>query len=638
MKDTGLASKPVARTYVDSMNSAAARELLENWTTDGCATGCLDENGCQSAQPGYTGGCTVNNSARVAFQSWNGMPNGRLATNLHSQVQNGMPKRGSSLLPAVAFSLGRDPKGLLSDRSRPRVNDQNRFMNIHLHTNVTLFGFGVDTVDADVQMFATQEEMRSGSRLDMLDGIQTVDSGIPGSAWGVLSTDTSISNPTFDFYPTFIPARSSLLWSALETSSPPFWSDFRTNSVDANHVSPFPSNDTGMVLAWASEFSKGYHYMPVATAVKTPNLQSRPAAVEFVDGRDDDGDEEVDEMQVWDGLGITATWTDASNRWLTFVSQNRYWKYDSYEDMFVPQTGYFGQGKFVPDVPAGNASIWFNAPLVDGIKPWDGSYGITAAYTAPSTGDWNGPAQFIVLFNQNRYWVYRGGADGVQSWMAAGHVGDGIWLPRILPYFEPSYTPTYYGIYPWDYYGITGIHYNEWGTTDQINITSEGRQWTYNFDDATWSQPWERSGIITSAWTSYDRSVQCVSANNGCTWLDCKSAQYWQGDYTHVSCFGMNGGWNPINTFDIHAWGSQIAVVRNGITNIIDFTPAAGASCPNVTASTILAACKDKQICNYPLPQGCSGTARYSCASYSTSDWGQATATSGGTLGMPCPW
>jgi hypothetical protein len=640
MKDTALDSKPLAASYRAMMDSGAARELLDTWTTAGCTTGCLDDNGCKSAMAGFDAGCSVDNTARTNFQTWNGMPTGRLSGTTHAQVQNGMPMRGGSPIPAVAFSLGRSPQiGFLPEAQSfngPQSNGQLRFMRVHITGSAEALGFiPLGSVDAWVELHVKTDEVRSGSRMDMLDDIRTVD-GASGSAfWGLVSGQGAVSDPIFDFHPTFVTARSALLWSSSVQQPPPFWMDWRANTVDANHSDPFPSNETGMVLAWASEFSKGYRSAPVATGVKTPNLSSRAPSKEQVDGRDDDGDEQVDEMQPWDGQGLTAAFADASNRYLTFVSQNRYWKYDSLEDVFMWQhTGYFGQGKYVPEVPMGNASTWFNAPLVDGLKPWDG-WGITAAYNAPATGDENGPAQFIVLFSQDKYWVYRGGANGEQSWIACGRVGDGRWLPRILPYFD-GYMPTVNGVYPWDLMGITGIHHNEWGRTDQIQIASEGRSWTFNFMDGTWSQPWVRNGIITASWTTYDRSIQCIAGNNACTWFDCGSAQYWEGGFTNATCFTMQGGWTPRNQFNISAWGSGPVVVRNGITNIQSFTPSAGTNCPS--AATILTACKDKQICNYSLPQGCAGTARYVCASYNNTDWNQASAPAGGTLGMACPW
>jgi hypothetical protein len=634
MKDPGL-SAATTGPYKVSMNSAAARELLETWTTDGCTTTCVDKDGCLSANSGFYGGCVVDNRTRVNFQTWNGMNAGRTSSATHAQLESSLPKRGGTLVPAVAFSMGRAPNfGFLSNAmstSAVQLNGQTRFMRVHIHGTASLFGIDVGSSDNNVDLYAKWEELRTGSRLNSLGTLQTAGT-VPGdsSGWGTWTTRGDISNPTFDFYPTFIPARSSLLWSGVEANSPTYWKDWRANNTDANHFSPFPNNETGMVLAWVSEYMKGQRTAPVATKVKTPNLQSRPPSKEIINGIDDDGDDEIDELQVHEGPGMTASWADASNRYVTFVSQNRYWKYDNQEEEFLPQTGYFGQGNFVPDVPMGSATTWRNAPLVNGQRPWDG-LGITAAYTAPATSDGDGAAQFIVLFSRDKYWVYRAGWNGVQSWIAAGWVGDGQWLPGVLPYFEASYTPDLNGWKPWQLAGITGIHYDEWGRADTLQIASEDRTWLYRFSDYTWTPLWLRGGIMTAAWTTLDRSVQCIASNNPCTWLDCGSNLYSDGGFTHASCFTMQGGWTPRNTFDISAWASQIAQVQAGVVQ----TSFWSSGCSLGVATNIAPTCYGKQICNYPLPAGCGGTVSYTCSTLDT-NWLSATAPSGGTLVLSC--
>lgn len=642
MKD-GALNAGTTRPYKESMNSGAARELLETWTTDGCTTSCADEDGCVSAIPSqFENGCTVDNSVRANFQAWNGMPAGRTNTGTNAQLAASMPTRWGTPLPAVTFSLGREPRfGSLPERTLPspqKLNGQTHYMQVHTHGTGSLFGFQVGSIDAYVNLYAKDREMVVGSRLNSLGQIQTVSNSSDSTGWGLWTTQSNTSNPVFDFYPTFIPSRSALLWSAAEPGAPTFWKDWRTNSTDADHFKEFPALETGLVLAWASEYSKGQRSLPVKTSVKTPNdAVSRAPSKEIVNGRDDDGDEQVDEMQVWDGPGLTAAWTSFDNRYLTFVNQNRYWKYDNLEDWFMPQTGYFGEGRFVPDVPWGNASVWFDAPLVNGQKPWDG-LGITAAYTAPATGDALGPAQFIVLFSRDKYWVYRAGADGAQSWIASGWVGDGRWLPNILPYFEASWTPpSVNGWKPWHLSGVTGIHYDEWARTDTLVLMSEDRMWYYHFADSSWEAiPWLRGGIATATWTTYDRSVQCIAGNGACTWLDCGSPLYSDGGFTHVSCFSMGGGFTPRNAFDISAWGSQIATLRPSIMSA-SFSPASGSSCAAGLSATIASTCNGRQICNVPLAATCGGTVSYFCSAYNSGPPVQVVAGIGKTLALTCP-
>jgi hypothetical protein len=633
MKDPGLSAATTA-PYKLSMNSAAARELLETWTNDGCLTTCVDDNGCQSANTGFYGGCAVDNRNRINFQTWNGMPTGRVSTGTHAQLENSLPKRNGTLIPAVSFSMGRAPNfGFLPNMTSAgavQLNGQTRFARIHVHGTGSLFGIDVGSDDWYVDLFAKSEELRTGSRMNSLQTLRT-EGAVPGSGWGIWSERADISNPTFDFHPTFISSRSSLLWSGVEANSPSYWKDWRANTIDAGHLTPFPNNETGMVLAWVSEYMKGTKTAPVATLVKKPNLQSRPASKEIrFNSLDDDGDDQINELRINEGAGMTASWADATNRYLTFVSENRYWKYDNQLDEFLPaESGYFGEAKFVPNVPGGSASTWNAAPLVNGQKPWDG-LGITAAYTAPATSDASGPAQFIVLFSRDKYWVYRAGANGAQSWIASGWVGDGRWLPNILPYFEPSYTPSMNGFQPWQLAGVTGMHYDEWGRADSIVLYSEDRTWSYRFSDATWTPLWLSGGVITAAWTTYDRSVQCFVANNACVWGNCGSVFYSSGGFTGASCYTMNGGWTPRNTFDISGW-TQTPQLR---ANIVQ-TSLVGTGCPLSVGTNLAPTCNGKQVCNYPLPPGCGGTVSYTCAQFDAS-WFSTSVSAGGTAVLSC--
>jgi hypothetical protein len=636
MKDPSL-NQATTAPYKASMNSAAARELLETWTNDGCTTACADTNGCVSANSGFTNGCLVDNRVRTTFQTWNGMPTGRVSTGTHAQLETSMPKRNGTLVPGVAFSMGRAPNfGFLPNLTSPtavQVNGQTRFMRVNIHGSASLFGIQVTSVNANVDLFAKSEtEMRAGSRLNSLATLQTASSSSDSTGWGVWTTNGTISNPAFDFYPTFIPSRSSLLWSGAEANAPTYWKDWRANTIDAGHFTPFPNAETGMVLAWASEYMKGYKSAPVTTLVKKPNLASRAATKEIpLNGLDDDGDDRIDELRVHEGPGLTASWADASNRYVTFVSQNRYWKYDNLEDEFLPnESGYFGEGKYVPNVPMGNANVWFDAPLVNGQKPWDG-LGITAAYTAPATGDWNGAATFTVLFSRDKFWIYRGGEEGDQSWMAAGWVGDGVFLAGILPYFEPSVTPSMNGFKPWQLAGITGIHYDEWGRADTLTIYSEDRTWFYRFSDNSWTPGWLSGGVITAAWTTLDRSVQCYVANNPCFWGNCGSTLYSNGGFTGASCYTMGGSWTPRNTFDISGWGSQIKQVEPKIL----FTSLVGSGCSLGVGTNLAPTCSGKQTCNYPLPAGCGGTISYNCTNFEA-NWRSTSVPSGGTAVLSC--
>jgi hypothetical protein len=100
----------------------------------------------------------------------------------------------------------------------------------------------------------------------------------------------------------------------------------------------------------------------------------------------------INGLKPWDAEGVTAAWVDNENN-LRVVSKNRLWR--------LNQTS--GQWDFAQALPFATlpSNPWHNAPVADGLKPWEG-VGITASeFINDGT-----PKGKLVLVSKDKYWTW----------------------------------------------------------------------------------------------------------------------------------------------------------------------------------------------------------------------------------------
>ncbi len=134
----------------------------------------------------------------------------------------------------------------------------------------------------------------------------------------------------------------------------------------------------------------------------------------------------VNGLKPWDGGGITAAWV-APDNYMRVISKDRFYRQNLTTGLWDTASTALGV------LPLGNAT-WSAAPLVDGLKPWQGA-GITAA--------WVKDGHILQLKNKDRYWEWDLTAAGGLEWGIHGNYRDGdnanVW--KKAPFIEIAGAP-----------------------------------------------------------------------------------------------------------------------------------------------------------------------------------------------------
>ncbi len=176
----------------------------------------------------------------------------------------------------------------------------------------------------------------------------------------------------------------------------------------------------------------------------------------------------VNTLKPWQGGGITAIWTSAreQHRYLHVMSKDRYYRYDTVQQIWS-----------IDGQPNDPSTFWSSAPLVSGLKPWQGD-GITAVWEYP--GD-----NYMRVVSKNRYWQFNN-ATGTWTFSSTLPVAD-----NNHP-FGATHAPLIDNVRPWETAGITAAwmkdghllqikskdKYWEW---DYALTPYDGREWTANY-------------------------------------------------------------------------------------------------------------------------------------------------------------
>jgi hypothetical protein len=113
-------------------------------------------------------------------------------------------------------------------------------------------------------------------------------------------------------------------------------------------------------------------------------------------------------------------------------------------------------------------NYWANAPLVDGLRPWDGP-GVTAAYLDKASGA-------AIIISQYRRWTRSG-----TQWTAAGSIADDWRINGAGPTLLD-------GQVPWEGVGVTAAYFTPNG--DRFYAISQDKAWirdTQNADPKSWT-------------------------------------------------------------------------------------------------------------------------------------------------------
>jgi hypothetical protein len=501
------------------------------------------------------------------------------------------------------------------------IADQ-EFMRVHVDTT-TNYAWGLVTDHGTIDMVLTSApgECVHGSRLTPLKVLNNtpVTDGLEGL--GVLILTAGFINGSADgkivvhHLPTYIPSTSSLLWQPYNYAPSVAWNDYSWSSTDNDHdVRMSDANNAGMVLGWISEYSKGEHDRPVWTSSKSA-FNTRAAVAETINGMDDDGDEKVDELEPYEGGGLTAAWHDRNNNTLTVVSQNRYWNYNWSTGW--TQTGYLDNGYIL------NGTLLFDPktmPRVNGMLPWEGP-GITAAWDSQD-------GTRLLIVSGNRFWVWDWAGSYWWTWGTIGSYNTGI--AGIFPNFGAA--PTVNGEYPWTGNGITGS-WHRIGTR-YLTMYRDYRYWTYDLQTSSWWD-WGTTNVYsTGAQWQYPSDGSRVAVQKGSSYYNFYNASdAWTG-YGYLSN----------DAFWQQAPAPQPTIVVQSATY--------GGNCGAATnnqLNTLWANCDGRQSCLYmvdyqrigdPVP-GCSKdysvTYRCSTTSAQKSVYLYAEAGNGSIASLSCP-
>lgn len=159
----------------------------------------------------------------------------------------------------------------------------------------------------------------------------------------------------------------------------------------------------------------------------------------------------------WDGAGITACWYTASYDIYTIISKDRYFALRG-------DGVWTSSGRFT-NLPS--TSIWKQAPVVDGLYPWEGTHGITSG--------WMNPDGILFLVSKDRHWSF---SYSEKAWKASGRFAD------LDPTSSWKQAPKVSNLYPWEGpYGITA----GWTNPDGVQyIVSKDRYWLRRWSDRAW--------------------------------------------------------------------------------------------------------------------------------------------------------
>jgi hypothetical protein len=153
--------------------------------------------------------------------------------------------------------------------------------------------------------------------------------------------------------------------------------------------------------------------------------------------------------------GITAAWHTPDGSLLTIVSRDKLWNYQW-------STGTWHSAGNIKDIPP-----FFNAPLVNARKPWEGP-GITAAWHTQDNS-------ILTIISKDLYWNLQ--------WSTSGWISSG--LVQNLPPFSSMTAATHGvdGLLPWQGAGITASWHSQNGSV--LSIVSEYRFWNLNWTSGT---------------------------------------------------------------------------------------------------------------------------------------------------------